>query len=244
MDVSIVITSFNYASYIEACVESCLMQNKSSLQHEVIVVDDGSTDDTQLILEKIDSKLLRKFKIEKSGIEAASNYGFGTARGRYVVRVDADDLLLPNYLYCIYKYLKSGCNFYYSDYEVINGTGEFVSEMRLPEFEVAEIRKRGDFLATGTLYSAELLRDFCYYSEAIKNGGLENYELILRLLDAGISGKHIPESLFCYRRHNLNISVSKKDQIMRNGNALFQRMGLGIYVTNKYHPYNPSQGLI
>ncbi len=241
MDVSIIITAYNYASYIEECINSCLLQNETSLRYEIIVVDDGSTDETPRVLEKLNNKLLRKFRIENSGIEIASNFGFGKAQGKYIVRVDADDKLLPNYLHYMHKNLAKEYDFYYSDYEVINGDGKVVSNMNLPEFNAAEIRTRGDFLATGTLFSAEVLKTLCYYSEVTKNSGLENYELMLRLLEAEKLGKHIPQNLFCYRRHTLNISISKSDQIIRNGGVLFQRFGLGMYGTNEYHPYNPTQ---
>lgn len=239
MDLSIIITTHNYALYIEECLNSCLLQDDPYLDFEVIVVDDGSTDETSYILEKLNNKKLRKFRIENSGIEAASNFGFGKAKGKYLVRVDADDMLLPNYLDCIRKYLVKDFGFYYSDYEVINGDGKVVGEMKLPTFNVDEIRGRGDFLATGTVYSADILKSFRYYSEKIKNSGLENYDLILRMLAGGVVGKHIPNILFRYRRHNLNISISKYDQIVSNGDALFKRLGLGAYVTNEYHPYKP-----
>jgi len=241
MDVSIIITAYNYAFYIEECVTSCLFQDDSTLEYEVIVVDDGSTDGTPLILKGLNNPRLKKFRIANSGIEGASNFGFRNARGRYVVRVDADDKLLPNYLHHMQANLVNEYDFFYSDYAVINGEGEIVGEMILPEFDMTEIRTRGDFLATGTMYSAKALKAFNYYSEESKNSGLENYELILRLIEAGVVGKYIPNRLFCYRRHSLNISVSKNGQIIRNGVALFLKLGLGSYVTNEYHPYNPKK---
>ena len=102
IDISIIITVYNYGLYIEECINSCLLQCETSLRYEVIVVDDGSTDETSLILGKLTNKLLRKFRIENSGIESASNFGFSKARGKYIVRVDADDKLLPNYLHCMH----------------------------------------------------------------------------------------------------------------------------------------------
>lgn len=241
MDVSIIITAYNYAKYITECVESCLSQNDSLLEYEVIVIDDGSSDETPQILNYLNSPRLRKYRIKNSGIEAASNFGFRNASGNYVVRVDADDSLLPNYLHHMQAHITNEFGFFYSDYAVINADSEIVGKMVLPEFDATEIRLRGDFLATGTLYEAKILVDLSYYTEEILNSGLENYELILRMLEARISGKHISSQLFCYRRHALNISVSKSEQIIRNGDKLFSRMGLGKYQSNEYHPYSPKR---
>ena len=237
VDVSIVITAYNYASYLKECIESCLFQDGSCLEYEVSVVDDGSTDQTPSVLEGLTNSKLRKYRIENCGIEKASNYGFRKACGSYIVRVDADDRLSSSYLHDIQPHLKDEFGFFYPDYAVIDATGEVIEKMALPEFQAAEVLQRGDFLATGTLFSAKILREAAGYSTTIKNGGLENYELILRLIKAGVRGKHIPFCLFGYRRHSLNISVTKEKQIVRNGKLLFLRMKLGSFTTNEYHPY-------
>lgn len=242
MDVSIVITAYNYAAYLEECIYSCLYQDDSSLGYEVIVVDDGSTDQTPHILEKLTDKRLKKFRIENCGIEKASNFGFQKACGNYIVRVDADDKLASNYLHDIQPYLKDEFGFFYPDYTVIDANGDVIGEMILPEFQKTEVHQRGDFLATGTLYTAKILNEIGGYSTEVKNSGLENYELILRFIKAGIKGKHVPHFLFSYRRHALNISVTKKEQIVNNGELLFLRMGLGSFTTNEYHPYKLKLG--
>jgi len=238
MDVSIVITTYNYSAFIKECIDSCLSQNDTSIKYEVIVVDDGSTDQTPNLLNNITDLRLRKFQIENVGIEAASNFGFKKACGEYVVRVDADDKLYSNYLKDISPYLAKGFDFIYPDYNVINAAGENIDIVSLPNYNPSEIIQRGDFLATGTLYMSKVIEEIGGYSTSIRNCGLENYELILRILKAGGRGKHIPQQLFSYRRHDKSISVLKKEKIIQNGVVLFKEMELGSYSTNKNHPYN------
>jgi len=237
MDVSVIITAYNYAAYVRDCIASCLQQQPSALTHEVIVVDDGSTDQTPSLLQGLDDPRLRCFRIDNSGIERAANFGIAQARGRHIVRVDADDLLGPDYLRGMQAHLGAGAGFVYPDYTVIDGQGRVTAQVALPPFEPDEIRGRGDFLAGGTLYDAEVLRSVGCYSTHVRNSGLENYALILTLLAAGVQGRHVAQPLFAYRRHALNMSDVKRDQIIRNGRQLFAEMGLGEYRTNQYHPY-------
>lgn len=236
IDISIIITTYNYSNYIAECIDSCLSQLDTKLNYEVIVIDDGSTDDTQKVLQKINDAKLKKYLIKNSGIEGACNFAFGLAHGDYVVRVDADDKLNTEYLSEMESFIGNEFGFYYPDYFVINQHGALVKEVSLPAFEPEEIMSRGDFLATGTVYSKKILGSLMYSTE-IKNSGLENYELILRLVTSSVNGRHIPKKLFSYRRHTDNISIKKYTEIQKNGQAIFNKMNLGLYQSNKNHPY-------
>ena len=237
MDVTIIITTYNYENYLNECIDSCIEQLPSGLNYEIVVVDDGSTDGTHKILSKVFPKTLRIYHIKNSGIERASNFGFFKAKGKYIVRVDADDLLKPNFCQVVEKYLSPNFGFYYSNYHVIDSGSKITKKMELPSFSSQEISSRGDFLATGTLYNADLIKSVNGYSTDNVNSGLENYELILDLLQSGVKGLHIPETLFCYRRHSMNLSEIKTRQIINNGRNMFVAKRLGEFTTNQYHPY-------
>ena len=237
MDVSIVITTFNYDQYLEECLNSCIDQEKCDLDYEIIVVDDGSTDETWRILANNFPPNVRIFSIKNVGIEKSSNFGFSKSTANYIVRVDADDILRPNYLASMAPYLSQDHGFFYSNYEVIDALGSVITDFKLPDFDVTEIINRGDFLATGTIVKAELLKRLKGYRTTKLNSGLENYDLILSLIQFGVTGYHVPETLFGYRRHGQNISDLKKAEIIDNGKELLMEKGLGAFNTNEFHPY-------
>ncbi|WP_320667191.1 glycosyltransferase family 2 protein [Prochlorococcus sp. MIT 1307] len=237
IDISIIIVTYNYEKYILECIESCLCQEFSGLESEIIVINDGSTDRTREILRSEYCKGVTVHNIENSGIEKASNYGFNEANGTYLVRVDADDLLDKNYLKVIKDNINVDADFIYSNYKVIDSKSNITGSMRLPEYCPEEIKKRGDFLATGTLFKSKIIQEMIGYNTKVKNCGLENYELIIRLINSGYKGFLIPKDLFYYRKHKKNLSHLEKVRIKSYGQELFNRYNLGEYNMNKYHPY-------
>jgi glycosyltransferase involved in cell wall biosynthesis len=237
MDVSIIVTSYNYERYIGECVLSCLSQSDTELNHEVIVVDDGSNDGTMDILSAPELARVKVLTIPNSGIEVASNHGFDRATGRYIVRVDADDRLRPDYLKIMQNFLYLDFDFYYPNYYVIDSNGIVVSMMSLPSFDPEEIRNRGDFLATGTLYSSALVHKLNGYINVKRNSGLENYEFVLRAIGLSCVGLHVSQPLFDYRRHEGNMSQVRQLAIIANGHELMSSLGLGTFRTNENHPY-------
>ena len=232
---SIIITTYNYEKYVRECVESALNQDFSD-KYEIIVVDDFSTDNTSLILDDYVS-LIRINNERNLSIEASVNKGIRKAGGKYIVRLDADDYLEHDFLTEVSKHIESEDCFFYGDYRIVSEDGSHLSEVNLLDFDKDEVNCRGDFLATGTVYPKKMLVYIGLYSEKIKNSGLENYELILELMDRGFKGKHIKKNLFFYRRHGDNLSVNKLGSIINYGNKLVKYYGLNTYMINQYHPY-------
>lgn len=93
--VSVVIPTYNYAQYLGEAIDSALAQTLPPL--EVIVVDDGSTDDTPQVLAAYGDRI-RVLRQMNAGVAIARNSGIGAARGEYVAFLDADDVWLPRKL--------------------------------------------------------------------------------------------------------------------------------------------------
>jgi glycosyltransferase involved in cell wall biosynthesis len=93
---SIVIPTFNRAYCLERCVSSVYAQQIADF--EVLIVDDGSTDDTAVVVRKLDFPNLRYFRKENGGASSARNYGIEHAHGEFIVFIDSDDYFMPGYL--------------------------------------------------------------------------------------------------------------------------------------------------
>lgn len=96
--VSVIIPCYNVEKYIGKCIKSICSQTYNNL--EIIPVDDGATDNTSLILDELAEKDQRIQVIHKcnEGVSAARNSGLNVARGEYVIFVDGDDYLAPDYV--------------------------------------------------------------------------------------------------------------------------------------------------
>lgn len=237
IDLSIIIINKNYLRYLKKCILSCFEQ-KTDYRYEIIVVDDGSKDGSVQYIKQINDKRFSFIQSKSEGIEKASNKGFKKSKGKYLARVDSDDYLCANFIQTAINEIKNSRSaFVYSNYFQIDIKDKIIKKKFLPDFKKEEIISRGDFLATGTVYRKELIKNLDYYNERIKNSGLENYELILKLLKSNHEGKKINKFLFYYRKHQNNLSVIKKKKIISYGKNLFLKMNLKKYSKNQFHPW-------
>ena len=235
---SIIITNYNYHKFLDRCISSSLNQDKKK-SFEVLIVDDGSSSESIKIIKKYKNKNnFKAFFLKNNGLEKAANFGILKAKGKYIIRVDADDLLASNFLTKVDNYIIKYPNykFYYSNYFIVDEDDKIISTKFLPKFSTKEITERGDFLATGTVYERNIIIKFGLYDTTKKNCGLENYSLILRLILSKLKGFRINETLFFFRLNKKSMSKKKMRKIKNYGFLLAIKSGLMFYMQNKNHP--------
>ena len=95
MEYSIIIPAYNIEKYITRTLDSILSQNLPSDDFEVIIINDGSTDNTGLIVAEYEEKHnnITLITIDNSGPSVARNLAIDKAKGRYIMFIDADDII-------------------------------------------------------------------------------------------------------------------------------------------------------
>lgn len=134
--ISVIVPVYNAENYIDACIHSILTQSYKDF--EIILVDDGSTDKSGIIIDTYaeEDDRIRAFHVINKGAAAARNYGVSKAEGRWICFIDADDTIEPDYL----KYLIDMRNEFESDIAVC-GYRNIYNEEDLNEPNSEKIRE-------------------------------------------------------------------------------------------------------
>jgi alpha-1,3-rhamnosyltransferase len=207
--VSIVVPSYNHATYIERCLRSILKQ--SLHPSELLVIDDGSTDGSPGIIERVlaDCPFPCQFIArENHGLCATLNFGFARASGVYFAYLGSDDVWLPGFLAARVKLLESRPNavLAYGHVYIIDGLDRVVECTRdWARYEEGEERRW--LWSTQGLYSPSI----CFRRATLppepwnENFKLEDYELYLRL---SLRGEFALDDnvLAAWRQHGENTS--------------------------------------
>lgn len=198
-DVSVIVTNYNYGKYVQRCIRSVLNQN--NVNHEVIVVDDCSTDNSIEML-KVFNEDIRIFSTkENSGVAAAANLGINNAKGRFVIRVDADDYVSGDMCHFMKTYLESNHDAFCvsCDYQLVDDH-ENTIERKYAEFNP---------VSCGIMYRRDLLIQFGGYDDSQRHR--EEEELRKRLGEY-YKIHHLRIPFYRYRMHNSNKTKTKEYQ--------------------------------
>jgi glycosyltransferase involved in cell wall biosynthesis len=203
-EVSIVIPCFNQGMFIHDAIRSVFRQSFESW--EIIVVDDGSTDPgTKAVLRALAYPRTRLIRQRNQGLSAARNAGIAAARGRFVVPLDADDELAPAFLACTVEALEAAPEAAYAHtWTRLYGNQDLIWVDR--PYNPYQLLLSTSVVGCA-LIRAEVLRAVGGYDIG-RRAGNEDWDLWLRLLEAGWGQVEVPRPLFRYRQHGISMSVS------------------------------------
>jgi len=201
--VSVVIPCFNQGEFVVAALLSVFEQTMADF--EIVIVDDGSDDGTTPeVLDSLDLPRITVIHQDNVGLPGARNRGIAAARGEYVVMLDADDELGLEYLEKLSALLDADQSsafahcwaLVFGDYEAVWATRPF---------------NRYQILLSNSVVGCVMLRKSAWeavggYDESMLDGN-EDWDLWIRLTEAGFGNRQIRESLFRYRKHGVTMSV-------------------------------------
>lgn len=222
--ISVVITSYNYGEYLEEAIKSTIDQTYDNI--EIIVVDDGSTDDTGQIALKYNKNSVNYHYQKNSGVAKARNNGAKIARGKYIIFLDADDRIASTYVQTCLNALRRKPLKYYS-YTDMKLFGDENRVFKSIDFNPKHLVENGNYICAGALIKKRAFD---------KSGGFrdleafEDWDLWLRMLDLGFKGVHINKPLYFYRRHtgsrddlSSEIKIKYKIKILNNYPKLIKK---------------------
>lgn len=211
--VSVIVTAHNYAEYIREALDSVLHQTFDDF--ELVVVDDGSTDETPEILRGYSYEYPDKVRVvtlEGLGLAGACNRGIEAAEGGYIIRLDADDYFDENILTIEASYLDSNpdTSLVYPDYYTVDKDGEIIDHVRLPKVgEEIKLLDRSP-LAAGAMYRKSAWEEIGGYNESLSYQ--EDYDFWIKFIsEFDVHNVNLP--LMYYRQHGSSMSTNFSERM-------------------------------
>lgn len=208
--VSIIIPLYNQGAFIDETLMS--VSNQTYTELEIIIVDDGSTDEYTIFkIEELKHKGYRVLSKQNGGLSSARNYGIANANGKYIVALDSDDKLHPDYIRLLVDKLdNSMCRIVYSRAMLFgNRNGLWM----LPSYRIERLLKGNVIFCSAIFYRDDWLK-VGGYDENIKKG-LEDWDFWLSIIELNeklADGKQIiyrlNKPMFYYR--------IRKDSMLRS----------------------------
>lgn len=193
--VSVIIPCFNQGNFLDEVI-ACL-DNQSYDDFEIVIVNDGSTDvETLDVLRRFHHKKATVLHTENQGLAAARNNGIIAAKGKYILPLDADDLIEPGYLQKAVTLLDANrdLGIVYCRAQLF---GAVYTEWLLPQYSLTEMLKDNVIFCTAMFRKPDWEKVGGYDPGMIY--GWEDYDFWLSLIELGREVYQIPEILFSYR---------------------------------------------
>jgi len=200
----------NARQYITEAIESVLIQNYRNF--ELVIVDDGSIDNTADIIAGFRDEKIRYFRQENKGASSARNLAIRKAKGKFIVPLDADDMMVPN---AVAEHLKvfeqnPDVDLVYSDVLLIDAKSRPIKVMRKPEYNDRNLLVRDLFSCGHPIvpFRLGIRRDVFdkigFYDETLLVA--EDYDMMRRFVKQGLKMRHISEALHWRRMTDNSLS--------------------------------------
>ena len=199
MEISIIVTNYNYGRFLPRCIRSLLTQSYHRDEYEIIVIDDCSTDNSRDIIGMNEDKVRAIYNDENMGLAATCNKAIRSALGKLVVRVDADDYVNQDFLKVHQLFLASNKD--------MDATSSDYYEVGLKEDILR--RRNGDTwpIACGVMYRVDQLIDIGLYDDTLPREDVDFRNRFLK--------KHriynIPIPLYRYTMHDESMTHTVKE---------------------------------
>jgi glycosyltransferase involved in cell wall biosynthesis len=201
--VSIIIPTYNCDRYIVRAVESVLEQEDCS--YEIIIIDDGSTDRTQQVLEPYVDRL-RYILQNNQGVAAARNRGIDLAKGNLIAFLDADDYFLPGKLVAQATIFaqRPDLGIVHSGWQRVNDLGQKILDVcpwdNIPELDLVNWLRWKPVLPSAMMFRREWLQYVGGFD--LRFPPAEDTDLVLRLALEGCKSVWLRQITVCYRQHD------------------------------------------
>lgn len=212
--VSILIPLYNSEKFIKETIECCLKQTYSNI--EIIIVDDGSTDNSYHIAKSYESEHIHVYQQPNSGACKARNLAFEKSTGDYIMYLDADDLISPNKIESQIQILVT-----YNDYKIV-ATCPYEEFTNSTDVTFSNRKIYKDYNCGLDLLEDEWVFNECFtvscfltHRKLIEETGPWNNSLVknqdgeffCRVLSKASSIKYCPNAKFFYRRGHMSVST-------------------------------------
>lgn len=234
--VGLVIPCYNYGAYLAEAIDSALAQTVKFDQ--IVVVDDGSTDNTAEVAAAY-APTVTYLHVPNSGVSAARNRGAGILSTKYVIFLDADDRMHPEFVErCLDVMGGAEDSFVYTDMQFFGTTSE---RFRAGEYSVSRLA-HSNFIHPASMFPLRLVEEYPY-RETLRFG-LEDWDLYLSLAEHGHHGRYLPEAVFLYRQHDRGITRNLREHPFGLARLRLQlaRDHRGLYTTRSRAAYLVSVG--
>jgi len=241
---SVVMPTYNRANIIGKAIESILEQTFQSF--EIIVIDNGSTDDTQSVLEKYRDDRIRYFWQEGSGCPASPrNAGIGKSKGDWICFLDSDDSWYKEKLECCFELLETKVDLLHHDLKIIGDRKSFtrktIRSRQLKSPITINLLVNSNVITTSSVVvRRSLVEKVGGFDESSDMGGAEDLNLWLKISEITNNFIYIPKILgeklldegnfsrkdmsFCYQTATTNFLKYLNINQQRKYAALFSYM--------------------